>query len=82
MKEQRIVIEIDADGGLSADAEGFSGDACLKDLEKLLADVAGFAAHIERKPEAGAPRVMAQKAQPVQGVGHGTGQGGRQKGKP
>lgn len=36
MKEQRITIEIEADGRLSADAEGFAGDLCLKDLDRLL----------------------------------------------
>ncbi len=52
MKEQKITIEIDAQGGITADAEGFSGDACLKDLEKLL-DGLGSLREVQRKPEAG-----------------------------
>ncbi|MGP3927935.1 DUF2997 domain-containing protein [Streptomyces sp. 8N616] len=36
MKEQRIEVEIDRDGRITAEADGFSGDACLRDLEKLL----------------------------------------------
>ena len=43
MKEQKINIEIDSEGSLKADAEGFSGDTCLKDLERLLDGLAtGF----------------------------------------
>ena len=36
MKEQRIVIEIDEEGRIRADADGFAGDTCLRELEKLL----------------------------------------------
>lgn len=53
MKELRIEIEIDRDGRISADAEGFSGDACLRDLEKLLDGLAEWQ-EVERKPDAGA----------------------------
>lgn len=53
MKEQKITIEIDHYGRLTADAEGFSGDACLKDIEKLLDGMASIQETIERKPEAG-----------------------------
>lgn len=54
MKEQRITIDIDADGRISADAEGFTGDACLRDLERLLEGLSAGTATIERKPDAGA----------------------------
>jgi hypothetical protein len=40
MKELRIVVEIDYDGRVTADADGFSGDACLTDLAKLLKGLA------------------------------------------
>lgn len=56
MKEQRITIDIAADGTMHADAEGFSGDACVKDLERLLEGLAAGVERIERKapqPEAG-----------------------------
>ena len=36
MQKQKITIEIDSEGKLSADAEGFTGDTCIKELEKLL----------------------------------------------
>lgn len=51
MKEERIIIEIDGDGRLTADAEGFEGDTCLKELEKLLADLSSLPAIVERKDE-------------------------------
>ncbi len=57
MKEQKIVIEIDPEGGLRADAEGFSGDACLKDLERLLEGLAPSWESVERKAEAEDRRV-------------------------
>jgi len=53
MKEQRIVIEIDPEGRLTADAEGFNGDTCLKDLERLLEGIASPWEQVERKPDAG-----------------------------
>lgn len=68
MKEQRITIEIDAEGRLSADAEGFEGDTCLRELEKLLAGCASAWEHVERKSDARPVRVTAQQ---VQGVGRG-----------
>jgi hypothetical protein len=66
MKEQRITIEIDAEGRLSADAEGFERDLCLKELEKLLEGCASAWEHVERKPDAstartGAGRVLGLK---------------------
>ena len=56
MKEQRITIEIDGEGKLTADAEGFSGDTCIKDLEKLLEGLASPREQVERKPDAGERR--------------------------
>ena len=53
MKEQRITTEIDRDGKMTADAEGFSGDACLRDLERLLEGLSAGTESIERKPDAG-----------------------------
>jgi hypothetical protein len=63
MKEQRITIEIDHDGKISADAEGFSGDACLRDLERLLEDLAPGAAAVTRKADAEGARLTTQKTQ-------------------
>ena len=68
MKEQRITIEIDAEGRLSADAEGFEGDTCLRDLEKLLAECAPAWEHVERKSDAKNARVATQQ---TLGVGRG-----------
>jgi len=51
MKEQRIAVEIDYDGRITADADGFSGDACLRDLEKLLDGLADWTS-VERKADA------------------------------
>ena len=60
MKEQKIVIEIDHEGKLTADAEGFTGDACLKDIERLLEGLAPAWDTVERKPEAGERRVASR----------------------
>lgn len=65
MKEQRIVVEIGSDGRISADAEGFSGDACLRELERLLEGLSPGAASIERAPDAGSARVTAVHQQSV-----------------
>lgn len=61
MKEQRITIEIDAEGGVSADAEGFEGGLCLKELEKLLEGCASAWEHVERKPDAGTAHTVASR---------------------
>ena len=50
MREQRITVEIDAEGRLTADAEGFEGDVCMQDLEKLLEGLAAPRSSVERKP--------------------------------
>ena len=65
MKEQRITIEITHDGRITADADGFSGDACLRDLERLLEDLSPGTATVERKPDADTARVTTARKQPV-----------------
>ena len=66
MKEQSITIEIDHEGRITADAKGFSGDACLKDLERLLEDLAPGTATVERKPDAQNARVTIAQTQRVE----------------
>lgn len=64
MKEQKITIEIDREGRISADAEGFIGDACLRDLEKLLEDLSPGIELVDRKPDQGSVGLTsAQKQQ-------------------
>lgn len=63
MKEQRIIIEIDQEGRITADAGGFSGDACLRDLELLLEGLAPGTATVNRKPDAGAARIATTRTQ-------------------
>jgi Protein of unknown function (DUF2997) len=53
MKEQRITVEIDREGRVSADAEGFTGDLCLKELGRLLDGLSAQRERVERKPDAG-----------------------------
>lgn len=60
MKEHRIEIEIDAEGRITADADGFAGDACLTDLERLLADIASPWESVARKPDPGQTRTTAR----------------------
>lgn len=63
MKEQKIVVEIDRDGRITADAEGFTGDACLKDLETLLEGLGSLPESTTRKPDAGAVKVVSSQHQ-------------------
>lgn len=63
MKEQRITIEIDREGRITADADGFTGEACLKDLERLLEGLAPGPATVARKPDAGTVRVSTTRTQ-------------------
>jgi hypothetical protein len=65
MKEQRIVIELAPDGRITADAGGFAGDACLKDLERLLEGLASGTASIDRKPDAGTHRITTAQTQRI-----------------
>ncbi|TNE43162.1 MAG: DUF2997 domain-containing protein [Deltaproteobacteria bacterium] len=52
MKEQRISIEIDEEGRISADADGFTDDKCIEELEALLEGLAVVWEHVEEKPDA------------------------------
>jgi len=61
MKEKRITIEIDAQGALTADAEGFSGDACLRDLDKLLEGLGTGISSVARKPDTGTVLATSKK---------------------
>ncbi len=63
MKEQRITIEIDPDGRITADAAGFSGETCLRELERLLEGLAPGTATVERKPVAGVTQVRTSRTQ-------------------
>ena len=65
MKEQRITVEIDREGRITADAEGFTGDACLRDLERLLEGLSPGVATLERKPDASTGRVTTTRTQTV-----------------
>ena len=66
MKETKIVVDIAADGGLSVEASGFEGDACLRQLESLLEGLASAPQTLVRR--AGAPpQQTVQKRQPVGG---------------
>lgn len=62
MKEQRITVDIDENGALRADAEGFSGDACVKDLERLLEGLASGDARMDRKPRVPEASVVSRGA--------------------
>lgn len=63
MKEQRITIEIDPQGRITADAEGFSGDVCVRDLDRLLEGLSAGTARVDRKPEANSLRVAVARTQ-------------------
>jgi hypothetical protein len=60
MNELRIIVEIDDEGRITADAEGFSGDACLTDLHELLDGLAPPES-VRPKPGGGAPSVTINK---------------------
>ena len=53
MKETKIIVDIDRDGRVTADADGFSGEACLTALDKLLEGLGLVQESVERKPDAG-----------------------------
>ena len=36
MKEERIVVTIDADGAMTAKTSGIKGERCIEELEALL----------------------------------------------
>ena len=59
MKKHTIVIDIDGEGRLTADADGFEGGQCVRDIERLLADLASTPADVKRKSDPGALRETA-----------------------
>ena len=63
MKEQRITIEIDREGRITADAEGFSGDACLKELDRLLEGLSPGNQTVDRKADPSVARVATTRSQ-------------------
>lgn len=63
MKEQKIIVEIDREGGITADADGFTGDVCLRDLEKLLEGLGAGTQSVKRKPDHGAVRTSRRTRQ-------------------
>ncbi len=40
MAEEKIILQIDSEGKISAQTQGFKGEICLKELEKLLDGIA------------------------------------------
>jgi len=66
MKEQRIVVEITPEGKLTAEAEGFSGDTCIKEMEKLLESLAAGIDSVQRH---GDPRSAETSVQRTQNLG-------------
>jgi len=50
MKEHKIQVTINEDATMTIDAEGFAGDACVKEVEKLLDDIASLG-EIRKKPD-------------------------------
>ena len=50
MPEQRIVITIDDDGGLTAKTSGFKGESCLDELDGLL-DLDGVVSSVKKTDE-------------------------------
>ena len=49
--EKTIVFEISLDGSITADADGFIKDTCLKELEDLLKQVQSVPLVVERKDQ-------------------------------
>jgi hypothetical protein len=62
MKQHTIVIEIGKDGVISADADGFTGGACLAELERLLEGLGGTG-EVRRKEEPRVGRVVKKNTQ-------------------
>jgi hypothetical protein len=61
-------VEIDGEGHITADADGFSGDACLRDLEKLLDGLAAWET-VQRKADG--PQRAATRTTTTRSTGHG-----------
>ncbi len=60
MPEQRIVITIDEEGGISAKTGGFKGDCCLEALEGLLA-LEGRVASLKKTDEYYQQQTLSQR---------------------
>ena len=52
MKEHNIMVEIDEEGRISADADGFEGETCLAELEELLGGLPSPTERLKKKPDA------------------------------
>lgn len=65
MKEQRITIEIDGEGRITADADGFTGETCIRDLERLLDGLSPGTNTVKRKPDAGTAKIITGREQSV-----------------
>lgn len=50
MSEQKIVLTIDDDGGITAKTSGFKGESCLNALDVLL-DLDGVVSNIKKTDE-------------------------------
>lgn len=50
MPEQKVVITIDDEGGLTAKTSGFKGESCLDALDGLL-DMAGVVSNLKKTDE-------------------------------
>lgn len=48
-REHRIEIRIDEQGRITAEAHGFTGDVCVREMEKLLAEASPGCIKLERK---------------------------------
>ncbi len=61
VEERVIVVDIDEEARITADTQGFSGDTCLGELERLLRDVGYDVAVIERKEDAPVQRMRNER---------------------
>ena len=59
--EKTIIFEISPDGSITADADGFVKDTCLKELEALLKQVQSEPLVVERKDESESRRQQKTK---------------------
>jgi hypothetical protein len=50
MPEQKVVVTIDEDGGLTAKTSGFKGETCLSALDELLS-LDGVISHVKTTDE-------------------------------
>ena len=61
MTEKKITITIDAQGGIFADAENFTGTGCLKEMEALLEGITPGVVDVKRKRESGADNMTVNR---------------------